>query len=142
MLKSLWNSYNSYVDNFDLKHFLQYGLYGEQLGAIISSLVSNYGIQTFHAITAIYSLYTFMRSKEAPKSIVTDSHISIIVRVVVENREVEYEVLEFPSNTLVTLKTLLDSYPQFKRCSFSRKTTFLNHNSIIFDNDMLNALKK
>lgn len=139
MLESLWNSY---VDNFDLKHFLKYGIYGEELGAIISSLVSNYGIQTFHAITAIYSFYTFMRSKEAPKSIVADSHISIIVRVVNDDLKADYEVLKFPSNTLVTLKTLHDSYPQFKRFSFSRKTTFLNHNSILFDNDMLNALKK
>ena len=135
MLESLWNSY---VDNFDLKNFLQYGLYGEQLGALVSS----YGVQTFHAITAIYSFYTFMRGKEAPKSIVADSHISIIVRVVNDDLKADYEVLEFPSNTPVTLKTLLDSYPQFKRYSFSRKTTFLNHHSILFDNDMLNALKK
>ena len=142
MLESLWNSYNSYVDNFDLKHFLQYGVYGEELGAIFLNLISNYGKETFHAITAIYSLYTFFGSKQTPLKAVTNRHISIIVRVVVEDREVEYEVLEFPLNTLVTLKTLLDTYPQFKPYLFSRKTTFLNYHSILFDKDMLNVLKK
>jgi hypothetical protein len=143
MLESLWNAYNSYVDNFDLKHFLQYGVYGEELGAIFLNLISNYGKETFHIITAIYSIYTFLGSKQTPPlKAVTNQHISIIIRIIEEDREAEYEVLEFPLNTLVTLKTLLDIYPRFKTYSFSRKTTFLNYHSILFDKDMLNVLKK